>query len=95
MKVLVIDIGGTNVKILASGQTQPRKFPSGPSMTPANMLNGFHQMDEHFRTASFECDLPVLMGLLAIWHNNFFGAQTIAVLPYEQNLKRFPAYLQQ
>lgn len=59
------------------------------------MLNGFHQMDEHFRTASFECDLPVLMGLLAIWHNNFFGAQTIAVLPYEQNLKRFPAYLQQ
>jgi glucose-6-phosphate isomerase len=59
------------------------------------MLNGFHQMDEHFRTAPFECNLPVLMGLLAIWHNNFFGAETIAILPYEQYLKRFPAYLQQ
>jgi glucose-6-phosphate isomerase len=59
------------------------------------MLNGFHQMDEHFRTAPFEKNLPVLMGLLAIWYNNFFGAQTIAVLPYEQYLKRFPAYLQQ
>ena len=60
-----------------------------------DMLNGFHQMDEHFRTAPFECNLPVLMGLLAIWYNNFFGAETIAVLPYEQYLKRFPAYLQQ
>jgi glucose-6-phosphate isomerase len=59
------------------------------------MLGGFHQMDEHFRTAPFERNLPVLMGLLAIWYNNFFGAQTVAVLPYEQYLKRFPAYLQQ
>ena len=60
-----------------------------------DMLDGFHQMDEHFRTAPFERNLPVLMGLLAIWYNNFFGAQTVAVLPYEQYLKRFPAYLQQ
>jgi len=59
------------------------------------MLDGFHQMDEHFRTAPFERNLPVLMGLLGIWYNNFFGAQTVAVLPYEQYLKRFPAYLQQ
>ena len=59
------------------------------------MLDGFHQMDEHFRTAPFERNLPVLMGLLGIWNNNFFGAQTVAVLPYEQYLKRFPAYLQQ
>jgi glucose-6-phosphate isomerase len=59
------------------------------------MLNGFHQMDEHFRTAPFERNLPVLMGLLAVWYNDFFGAQTVAVLPYEQYLKRFPAYLQQ
>jgi glucose-6-phosphate isomerase len=59
------------------------------------MLHGFHQMDEHFRTAPFEKNLPVLMGLLAIWYNDFFGAQTVAVLPYEQYLKRFPAYLQQ
>ncbi len=59
------------------------------------MLNGFHQMDEHFRTAPFDSNLPVLMGLLAIWYNDFFGAQTVAVLPYEQYLKRFPAYLQQ
>jgi glucose-6-phosphate isomerase len=59
------------------------------------MLDGFHQMDEHFRTAPFECNLPVLMGLLGIWYGNFFGAQTVAVLPYEQYLKRFPAYLQQ
>jgi glucose-6-phosphate isomerase len=59
------------------------------------MLDGFHQMDEHFRTAPFEHNLPVLMGLLAVWYNNFFGAQTVAVLPYEQYLKRFPAYLQQ
>jgi glucose-6-phosphate isomerase len=59
------------------------------------MLNGFHLMDEHFRTAPFEKNLPVLMGLLSVWYNNFFGAQTVAVLPYEQYLKRFPAYLQQ
>lgn len=59
------------------------------------MLDGFHQMDEHFRTAPFEKNLPVLMGLLALWNNNFFGAHTIAVLPYDQYLKRFPAYLQQ
>src|SRR5271165_4281202 len=59
------------------------------------MLDGFHQMDEHFRSAPFEANLPVLMGLLGIWYNDFFGAQTVAVLPYEQYLKRFPAYLQQ
>jgi glucose-6-phosphate isomerase len=59
------------------------------------MLNGFHEMDEHFRTAPFERNLPVLMGLLAVWYNDFFGSQTVAVLPYEQYLKRFPAYLQQ
>jgi glucose-6-phosphate isomerase len=59
------------------------------------MLDGFHAMDEHFRTAPFERNLPVLMGLLAIWYNDFFGAQTVAVLPYDQYLKRFPAYLQQ
>jgi glucose-6-phosphate isomerase len=59
------------------------------------MLNGFHQMDEHFRTAPFERNLPVLMGLLGVWYNDFFGAQTVAVLPYDQYLKRFPAYLQQ
>ena len=59
------------------------------------MLEGFHAMDEHFRTAPFARNLPVLMGLLAVWYNDFFGAQTVAVLPYEQYLKRFPAYLQQ
>ena len=59
------------------------------------MLTGFHEIDEHFRTAPFERNLPVLMGLLGIWYNDFFGAQTVAVLPYEQYLKRFPAYLQQ
>jgi glucose-6-phosphate isomerase len=59
------------------------------------MLDGFHEMDEHFRTAPFERNLPVLMGLLGIWYSNFFGAETVAVLPYEQYLKRFPAYLQQ
>jgi glucose-6-phosphate isomerase len=59
------------------------------------MLSGFHEMDEHFRTAPFEANLPVIMGLLSIWYNDFFGAQTVAVLPYEQYLKRFPAYLQQ
>jgi glucose-6-phosphate isomerase len=60
-----------------------------------SMLAGFHQMDEHFRTAPFERNLPVLMGLLAVWYGDFFGAQTVAVLPYDQYLKRFPAYLQQ
>src|SRR5207245_3167887 len=59
------------------------------------MLDGFQEMDEHFRRAPFERNLPVLMGLLGIWNTNFFGAQTVAVLPYEQYLKRFPAYLQQ
>jgi glucose-6-phosphate isomerase len=59
------------------------------------MLEGFHKMDEHFRTAPFERNLPVLMGLLTIWNTNFLGAETVAVLPYEQYLKRFPAYLQQ
>jgi glucose-6-phosphate isomerase len=59
------------------------------------MLSGFHQVDEHFRTTPFGRNLPVLMGLLSIWYNDFFGAQTVAVLPYEQYLKRFPAYLQQ
>ncbi len=59
------------------------------------MLDGFHQMDAHFRSAPFERNLPVIMGLLAVWYNNFFDAQTVAVLPYEQYLKRFPAYLQQ
>src|SRR5579883_1717939 len=59
------------------------------------MLDGFHEMDVHFRTASFEKNLPVLMAVLSIWYNDFFGAQTVAVLPYEQYLKRFPAYLQQ
>jgi glucose-6-phosphate isomerase len=59
------------------------------------MLDGFHQIDEHFRTAPFERNLPALLGLLSVWYNNFFGAQTIGVFPYEQYLKRFPAYLQQ
>ena len=59
------------------------------------LLAGFHEMDEHFRTAPFEKNLPVLHGLLAVWYNDFFGAQTVAVLPYDQYLKRFPAYLQQ
>ena len=66
----------------------------GPEQFRA-VLDGFHQMDEHFRTAPFERNLPVLMGLLGVWYNDFFGAQTVAVLPYEQYLKRFPAYLQQ
>ena len=60
-----------------------------------SMLSGFHEMDEHFRTAPFHKNLPVLTGLLSVWYNNFFGAQTVAVLPYDQYLKRFPAYLQQ
>jgi len=59
------------------------------------MLDGFHEMDEHFRTAPFERNLPVLMGLLSVWYSNFFGAQTVGVMPYQQYLKRFPAYLQQ
>ena len=59
------------------------------------LLDGFHEMDEHFRTTPFERNLPVLMGLLSVWYSDFFGAQTVAVLPYEQYLKRFPAYLQQ
>ncbi|HEY4309468.1 MAG TPA: glucose-6-phosphate isomerase [Pirellulales bacterium] len=59
------------------------------------MLAGFHAMDEHFRTAPWERNLPVIMGLLSIWYNDFFGAETVAVLPYDQYLKRFPAYLQQ
>jgi len=59
------------------------------------MLSGFHEMDEHFRTAPFERNLPVLMGLLTVWYTDFFGAETVAVLPYDQYLKRFPAYLQQ
>ena len=59
------------------------------------MLAGFHEMDEHFRTTPFEKNLPVIMGLLAVWYGDFFDAQTSAVLPYEQYLKRFPAYLQQ
>jgi glucose-6-phosphate isomerase len=60
-----------------------------------SMLEGFHAIDEHFRTAPFERNLPILMGLLGVWYNDFFGAQTVAVLPYDQYLKRFPAYLQQ
>src|SRR4029079_17210175 len=59
------------------------------------MLEGFHAVDEHFRTAPFDRNLPVLMGLLGVWYADLFGAQTQAVLPYEQYLKRFPAYLQQ
>src|SRR5579883_2764912 len=61
----------------------------------AELLGGFHQMDEHFRTAPLESNLPALMGLLTVWYTDFFGAETMAVLPYEQYLKRFPAYLQQ
>ncbi|MBV8483319.1 MAG: glucose-6-phosphate isomerase [Verrucomicrobia bacterium] len=59
------------------------------------MLAGFHEMDEHFRTAPFERNLPALLGLLSVWYNDFFGSETVAILPYEQYLKRFPAYLQQ
>jgi glucose-6-phosphate isomerase len=66
----------------------------GPDQFRA-MLEGFHAIDEHFRAAPFGRNLPALMGLLAVWYNDFFGAQTVAVLPYEQYLKRFPAYLQQ
>ncbi|MGA7591066.1 MAG: glucose-6-phosphate isomerase [Candidatus Sulfotelmatobacter sp.] len=60
-----------------------------------DLLAGFHEMDEHFRTAPLERNLPVLMGLLSVWYNNFFGTQTIGIMPYADNLKRFPAYLQQ
>src|SRR5437868_4219062 len=66
----------------------------GPSSF-RDMLDGFRQMDEHFRTAPFERNLPVVLGLLTVWYTDFFGAETVAVLPYEQYLKRFPAYLQQ
>jgi glucose-6-phosphate isomerase len=59
------------------------------------MLSGFHAMDEHFRTAPPERNLPMLMGLLTIWYNNFFGAQTVGIMPYANSLRRFPAYLQQ
>jgi glucose-6-phosphate isomerase len=59
------------------------------------LLNGFHEMDEHFRTAPFERNLPVLLGLLTVWYTDFLGAETVAVLPYDQYLERFPAYLQQ
>jgi glucose-6-phosphate isomerase len=59
------------------------------------MLNGFHQMDEHFRSTPFDRNLPVLMALISVWYNNFFGAHSVAILPYDQYLKRFPAYLQQ
>jgi glucose-6-phosphate isomerase len=59
------------------------------------MLAGFHEMDEHFRTAPLETSLPVIMGMLAVWYGDFFGAQTSGVMPYDQYLKRFPAYLQQ
>ena len=61
----------------------------------AELLSGFHDMDEHFRTAAFAENLPVVMGMLAVWNRNFFGCQTVGVMPYEQYLKRFPAYLQQ
>jgi glucose-6-phosphate isomerase len=61
----------------------------------AEMLAGFRTMDEHFRTAPLESNLPVLMGLLAVWYGDFFGAETVGVMPYDQYLKRFPAYLQQ
>jgi glucose-6-phosphate isomerase len=66
----------------------------GPSNFRA-MLDGFHEMDEHFRAAPFDRNLPVILGLLTVWHSEYCGAQTVAVLPYEQYLKRFPAYLQQ
>ena len=71
-----------------------RCSPIGPDSF-REMLDGFHAMDEHFRTAPFERNLPVLMGLLTLWYADFFDAQTVAVLPYDQYLKRFPAYLQQ
>ena len=72
-----------------------RRCSPSARTTSARMLDGFHEMDEHFRTAPFERNLPVLLGLLTVWYTDFFGAETVAVLPYEQYLKRFPAYLQQ
>jgi glucose-6-phosphate isomerase len=72
----------------------PTMLAIGPENFRA-LLGGFHEMDEHFRTAPFARNLPVVMGLLGVWYNNFLGAQTVAVLPYEQYLERFPAYLQQ
>jgi glucose-6-phosphate isomerase len=79
---------------MASGIGLSTMIAIGPENFRA-MLSGLHQMDEHFRTAPFDSNLPVLMGLLSVWYNDFFEAQTVAVLPYEQYLKRFPAYLQQ
>jgi glucose-6-phosphate isomerase len=79
-KRIVFDLDGT----LAIG---PENFRA--------MLAGFQAMDQHFRSAPFARNLPVLMGLLTVWHRNFFAAPTVAVLPYDQYLKRFPAYLQQ
>jgi glucose-6-phosphate isomerase len=72
----------------------PTMIALGPESFRA-MLTGFRSMDEHFRTTPFNKNVPVIMGLLSVWYNNFFGAQTVAVLPYDQYLKRFPAYLQQ
>ena len=60
-----------------------------------SLLDGSHEMDQHFRTTPFERNIPVMMGLSGLWYNNFFGAQTVAILPYDQYLNRFPAYLQQ
>ena len=85
-------VGGRNSMDTAIGLST--MLAIGPENFRA-MLRGFHQMDEHFRTAPFERNIPVLLGLLGVWYTGFFGAETIAVLPYEQYLKRFPAYLQQ
>ncbi|PYT09733.1 MAG: glucose-6-phosphate isomerase [Acidobacteria bacterium] len=90
----MLAIGPDNFNAMLDGFHQMDEQAIGPENFNA-MLDGFHQMDEHFRTAPFERNLPVLMGLLAVWYGNFFDAQTVAVLPYEQYLKRFPAYLQQ
>ena len=79
---------------LCSAIGLPIMIAVGPDNFRA-MLDGFHTMDEHFRSAPFHCNLPVLLGLLTVWYNNFFAAQTVAVLPYSYYLKRFPAYLQQ
>ena len=85
-------VGGSYSMLSAIGLST--MLAIGPAHFRA-MLDGCHQMDEHFRTTPFERNLPVIMALLTIWYNNFFGAQTVAVLPYDQYLKRFPAYLQQ
>ncbi|MEI7640690.1 MAG: glucose-6-phosphate isomerase [bacterium] len=85
-------VGGRYSMTSAIGLSNMIAF--GPEKFRA-MLDGFHQMDEHFRNVAFEKNIPVLMGLLGIWNTSFFGAETLAVLPYEQYLKRFPAYLQQ